>query len=121
MLKTQINSFRYRKKPDFDQQKLRADKSSLLFSETFLRSELITNMRARMLGLAFFLYFFIENGTLGLLPAKFYMLYKNVRISDLLMFGMIIYSIFCHREFSDLLKSKAFILAKIFLIYIFQN
>ena len=118
MQKTLINSFGFKKKVDFDQQKFRMDKSNLLFSESFLRGELITNLRARLLAVFLFLYFFIENGTLGLLPAKFYMIYRNVRISDLLLYGMIAYSLYCHREYSVLIKSKAFLLAKIFLAYI---
>ena len=118
MQKTLINSFGFKKKVDFEQQKFRTDKANILYSESFLRGELITNMRARILALFLFLYFFIENGTLGLLPAKFYMIYRNVRISDLLLYGLILYSLYCHREYSYLLKSKAFLLAKIFLAYI---
>ncbi|MFI5212124.1 MAG: hypothetical protein ACHQIH_04520, partial [Ignavibacteria bacterium] len=118
MQKTLINSFGFKKKVDFEQQKFRTDKANILYSESFLRGELITNMRARILALFLFLYFFIENGTLGLLPAKFYMIYRNVRISDLLLYGLILYSLYCHREYSYMLKSKAFLLAKIFLAYI---
>lgn len=87
------------------------------YSENFLREKLITNMRARLVAIALFLYYFIENGTLGLVPEKFYMVYRNVRLSDLILYGLIIYSIINIREYKDLFKSRSFLLPKIILAY----
>ncbi len=71
-----------------------------------------------MLAWAFFLIFFIENGTLGLVPQQFYFVYRNVRISDIILYGIIIYSLINIKEYEQLFKSKALILVKLMLIYL---
>lgn len=83
-----------------------------------MREELITSMRTKFLAIAIFLFYFIENGTLGLIPQKFYMVYRNVRISDLILYGLVIYSLINIKEYKDLFKSKAFLLPKIVLAYL---
>lgn len=76
---------------------------------------------AKLLAWGIFLFFFIEKGTLGLLPSQFYMVYRNVRISDLILYFLIIYSLYCSNEYRNLLKSKALIIIYILLIYfVFQ-
>lgn len=87
------------------------------YSENYLREELAVNLKARILAFAIFLFYFIENGTLGLIPQKFYMVYRNIRISDLILYGLIVYSLYCIREYKDLFKSKSFLIAKIILLY----
>jgi hypothetical protein len=116
--KTLINSLKFRNADDFDRQKLRSDKSTALYSENFLKEELFTNLRTRFLAIAIFLYYFIESGTIGIVPEKAYVLYRNIRISDVILYGLIIYSFFNYREFKDLFKSRSFLIAKLILFYI---
>lgn len=94
------------------------DRASVLYSENFLKEELLINLRARVLAFFIFMYYFIENGTLGLVPPKYYLVYRNVRISDLLLYGLVAYSLFAYREYKDLFKSKSFLIAKLFLVYL---
>lgn len=72
---------------------------------------------AKFLAWCIFLIFFIENGTLGIFPRQFYFVYRNMRISDLLIYAVIIYSFFCIREYSGLFSSKSLLIIKILLIY----
>lgn len=74
--------------------------------------------KAKILAWVIFLVFFIENGTLGLLPANLYFVYRNVRISDLLIYGLIIYSFFQVSEFRDLFNSRTLILIKFLFFYL---
>jgi len=97
---------------------VKADRNSVLYSENFFKEELVINLRARVLAICIFLYYFIENGTMGLVPQKFYMVYRSVRISDLLLYGMVAYTFFCYKEIKDLYKSKVFLVAKVFLLYL---
>ena len=97
---------------------VKADKSSVLYSENFFKEELVLNMRARVLAICIFLYYFIENGTMGLVPPKLYMVYRSVRLSDMLLYGMVIYSFISYKEIKPLIKSKSFLIAKIFLAYL---
>jgi hypothetical protein len=78
-------------------------------------------LNAKMLAWAIFLYFFIENGTLGLIPKSYYFVYRNVRVSDLIMYGMVIYSLFNLKEFIELYKSPSAILVKLLFIYLFAQ
>jgi hypothetical protein len=76
---------------------------------------------AKFLAWGIFLFFFIENGTLGLLPRQFYFVYRNMRISDFILYFLIFYSFYCSSEYIELLKNKALIIVYILLIYlIFQ-
>lgn len=116
MQKTLINNLGVKKTPDSNQ--LRSSKNSVLYSENFLKEELFTNTKARLLAIGIFLYYFIENGTLGLVPSKMYFVYRNVRISDLLLYGLTIYSLSRYKEYKDLFKSKPFFIAKVFIAYL---
>jgi hypothetical protein len=116
--KTLINNLRFRKGTDFDAQKLRSDKTTTLYSENFLKEEYITSLKSRGVALAIFLFYFIENGTLGLIPEKYYFLHRNVRLSDLILYVLVAYSLFCYKEYRELIKSRSFLIAKIFLAYI---
>jgi hypothetical protein len=64
-----------------------------------------------------FLIFFIENGTLGLLPRQAYFIYRNVRLSDILIYGLVIYSLFNVKQFNELYRSKALLIVKILFLY----
>lgn len=76
---------------------------------------------AKILAWAIFLVFFIESGTLGLLPRQLYFVYRNMRISDFLIYGLIVYSLYNVKEFYELYKSKMLIIVKIiFLYFIFE-
>ncbi|MBI5726937.1 MAG: hypothetical protein HY965_03725, partial [Ignavibacteriales bacterium] len=44
---------------------VKADKNSVLYSENFFKEELVLNLKARVLAICIFLYYFIENGTMG--------------------------------------------------------
>ena len=69
------------------------------------------------LAIGIFLYYFIENGTLGLVPSKYYLVYRNIRISDLLLYGMTFYSLVRYKEYKDLFDSKPFLIAKLIILY----
>lgn len=105
-----------RKIIDFNRQK--TEKNSILYSENFLKEEIVLNTKARILAICIFLYYFIENGTLGLVPQKFYLVYRNVRISDLILYGLTVYSLVQYREYKDLFNSKPFFIAKLFIAYL---
>lgn len=86
-------------------------------SESLVESGKYVPQNAKFLAWGIFLFFFIENGTLGLLPTQFYYLYRNVKISDLIQYFLIIYSFYCSKEYIKLLKSKALIIVYILFIY----
>lgn len=117
MQKTLINNLGF-KKSDLNLKKFRGERSSTLYAENFMKEELVTSYRARVLAVCIFLYYFIENGTLGLIPSKFYFVYRNIRISDLLLYGMVFYSLVMYREYKDLFNSKPFFIAKVFLAFL---
>ncbi len=73
---------------------------------------------AKILAWGIFLYLFIEKDTLGLIPPSFYTLYRAVKISDLLLYGLVIYSLFNIREYESLFRSKTLIIVKILLVYL---
>jgi len=118
MQRTFINSLKFKKTDKSVSSHFHSDKSSTLYSENLLRKELVTNLRARILAIAILMYYFIENGTLGLIPEKYYMVYRNVRISDIILYGLIIYSLVKVNEYKDLFKSRSLFLPKLFLAYL---
>lgn len=81
------------------------------FKENFISPQ------AKILAWFIFLYFFIESGTLGLLPKQVYYVYRNIRFSDLILYGLIIYSFFRAKEFYEYYGSKLTIIIKILLFY----
>lgn len=89
MQKTLTNNFRLKKQTT----PLYKDRSLFTYSEMAFNREIYASLRARVLALVLFLYYFVENGTLGLLPEKYYFLYRNVRISDLILYVLIVYSL----------------------------
>jgi len=72
---------------------------------------------AKLLAWGIFLIIFIENGTLGLIPKQFYYVYRNMRISDFLIYALTIYAFYNAKEFPKLFHSKALLLPKLLLIY----
>lgn len=86
------------------------------FSEILLEKNYLT-VNAKLLAWGIFLIFFIENGTLGLIPKQFYFIYRNMRVSDFLLYALTIYSLLNVKEFSNLFHSKALLLPKILLVY----
>ncbi len=92
--------------------------SELLYNEHNIKGNLLSGFKAKILAFTIFLYYFIENGTLGLFPEKYYMVYRNVRISDLILYALIGYSFLKYREYSYLFKSKSLLVTKIVLAYL---
>ncbi|NOS83775.1 MAG: hypothetical protein HOP31_01440 [Ignavibacteria bacterium] len=74
-------------------------------------------VNAKLLAWGIFLIFFIENGTLGLIPKQFYFVYRNMRISDFLLYGLTAYSLFNVKEYPRYYNSKALLLPKLLLLY----
>lgn len=118
MLRTSINIFRGKKNPEIESSSAKEDGNSMLYSENLFRENLVVNLRARVLAFCIFLYYFIENGTIGLIPRNYYMVYRNIRISDLLLYGMAVYSLLQWKEYRELYKSKSFLVIKILLSYL---
>lgn len=83
-----------------------------------LKDNKLLPINAKFLAWGIFLIFFIENGTLGLLPKEFYFVYRNIRVSDFLLYGLTLYALFNVREFAELYKSKDIILVKILILYL---
>ncbi len=92
-------------------------KSDLIYNEGEFVRNLKLDLRAKLLAFALFLYFFIENGTLGLIPEKYYFVYRNVRVSDLILYALIGYSFFMYKEYKELFRSKSLLVTKILLAY----
>jgi len=89
------------------------------FSNEGIISRGLVPLNTKLLAWVIFLIFFIEAGTLGILPKSFYFLYRNVRLSDALLYCVVIYSLFCVGEYRDLFFSKSFIIIKLLFIYLF--
>lgn len=118
MLRTSINSLRGKRIPVKEATSPKGDRASMLYSESLFKENLVINLRARVLAIVIFLYYFIQNGTMGLVPEKYYMVYRNMRISDFLLYGLIIYSLIHLKEYKTLFKSKPFLIVKIYLLYL---
>ncbi len=76
-------------------------------------------LKTKLLAWGIFLIFFIDSGTLGLVPSSYYLVYRNIRISDLLMYFLIIYSVFNLKDFAELYKSKTLLIIKLVIFYLF--
>lgn len=87
------------------------------FGQEREKEKVYVPQNAKLLAWGIFLIFFIDSGTLGLFPPEAYKVYRNVRISDLLMYTIIIYSLFHASEYRDLLKSKTLFIINILFIY----
>jgi len=92
--------------------------NKLRYSDILFSGEMVTSLRARILAVAIFMYYFIENGTLGLVPEKFYYVYRSVRISDLILYGLVFYSLYNVREYMDYFKSRPMLIVKLILAYL---
>lgn len=56
-----------------------------------------------------------------MLPRNLIFIYRNVRISDIILYGLTIYSLYCSKEYIELLKSKSFIIIKyLFFFFVFE-
>jgi len=91
---------------------------NLIFSDSAFTGRVAFNLKGAVLAFGFFLYFFVQNGTLGLFPEKWYIYYRSIRLSDLVQYTLIIYSFIKVKEYSDLFTSRSLLLPKIFLGYI---
>lgn len=121
MQKTLINNLRFRRRQNKTNGSAdESVKSNYLqgYSENFIKETLVTNLRARILAISIFLFYFIEQGTLGLIPQKYYMVFRNVRLSDLILYALVIYSLINYKEYRDLFKSRSFLIAKVVLSYL---
>lgn len=74
-------------------------------------------LNAKLLAWGIFLIFFVENGTLGLIPKQFYFVYRNMRISDFLLYALSVYALFNVKEYRKLYSSRAMIIPKLLLLY----
>lgn len=88
------------------------------YAEALFESKYVT-LNAKLLAWGIFLFFFIENGTLGLIPKQFYFVYRNMRISDFLLYGLTVYSIYNSKEFYKYFNSRVLIIPKLILLYFF--
>ncbi len=93
-------------------------KADIIKGDRYIRDRITYSLKARGLAYALFLYFFIQNGTLGLVPERWYTVYRALRISDFILLGLIIYSFMCAREYRTLFKSKSLIVTKLLLGYL---
>ncbi len=89
---------------------------SFSFSEILEERNYLT-LNAKLLAWGIFLIFFIENGTLGLIPKQFYFVYRNMRVSDFLLYGLTVYSLYDVKEFRYLYSSRAMLIPKLLLLY----
>lgn len=78
----------------------------------------VISQKTKFLAWGIFLFYFIESGTLGLIPSNFYFIYRNIRISDFLLYGLTVYSLFCTPEYKELYRSKTTIILKLMLAYL---
>lgn len=85
---------------------------------TPIKEEDYVSPAAKLVAWAIFLIIFIENGTLGLIPKQVYMVYKTVRLSDLIMYSLIVYSLFHTDEYRKEYSSRLMIIVKAILIYL---
>ena len=86
-----------------------------------LEEKQILDNKTKFIAWCIFLFFFIETGTLGLVPKNYYFVYRNMRLSDFIMYFLIIYSFFNIKDFIKLYQSKTILIVKIFFLYlIFQ-
>lgn len=100
--------------------RLNKNNSNSVFARSFSVNPPLPT-KTKLLAWSFFLIFFIDNGTLGIVPQNLYFVYRNVRISDLLIYMLAIYSFFCVKEYEDYFRSKALLIPKLFMVYlIFQ-
>lgn len=88
------------------------------YTDTDFHQPRFISQEAKLLAITIFLIFFIDEGTLGLLPRQMYFLYRNVRVSDVLMYGLIIYSFFQAKEYYKLFTSRSLLIIKILLVYL---
>lgn len=97
---------------------LNIHKSLFSYSEKLINEGIVISLKTKLLAIAIFLYFFIENGTLGLFPPTWYSIYRNIRLSDFILYSLIIYSIICIKEYRDLYKSKSLLATKLVLFWL---
>jgi len=90
--------------------------AKILYADELARKNIVSK-KVKIIAWGIFLFFFIENGTLGIIPKQFYFVYRNMRISDFLLYGMVLYSLFNTKEYPELFRSRAVIIPKLILIY----
>lgn len=72
----------------------------------------------KLLAWSIFLVYFIENGTLGLLPRSYYFVYRNIRVSDVIIYGLIVYSLFNFKQWAEMYRSPVLLVVKSLLLYL---
>lgn len=96
---------------------LRVIRASINGSRDLVSAKPILPQNAKLLAWGIFLIFFFENEALGILPQDLVFIYRNVRVSDFLLYALTIYSIFCSKEYLDLFRSKSFVIVKYMLLF----
>jgi hypothetical protein len=94
------------------------DRKTFIYSETEMGQTKRISFPAKFIAVAIFLYFFIENGTLGLTPSVYYATYRSMRISDFILYALVIYSFLNFREWKDLYHSRSFLVPKLILLFL---
>ncbi len=101
---------------NFRVSRVRYSKNDHSFGKVLEERNYLT-LNAKLLAWGIFLIFFIEVGTLGLIPKQFYFVYRNMRVSDFLIYALTVYSLFNIKEFSKYYHSRAMIIPKLLLLY----
>lgn len=93
-------------------------RNTLIYSEIEMGQTRRISFPAKLVAVGIFLYFFIENGTLGLIPSVYYATYRSMRISDFILYALVLYSLFNFGEWKDLYYSKALLIPKLILVFL---
>jgi hypothetical protein len=82
-----------------------------------MESQLLDN-KTKFIAWAIFLFLFIESGTLGLIPQQFYFVYRNMRLSDFILYFLVAYSFINIKDYSVLYHNKSVLIVKLLLLYL---
>ena len=97
------------------------EKLRFTYNESSISSDVLINLKTKLLAIGIFAFYFIQQGTVGLIPQKYLFIYRSVNFSDLILYSLIFYSLICYKEYKDLFNSKSLRIVKlIFLYFIFE-
>ena len=75
-------------------------------------------LQVKFLAWSIFLIYFIESGTLGLVPRSYYFVYRSIRVSDFIMYFLIAYSLFNIKSYAEMYRSNILIVLKALTLYL---
>jgi len=93
------------------------EKSVLKYNEASYKEGVVKKLNTKFLAIAIFAFYFIQQGTVNLIPEKYLYVYRGLNISDLILCALLFYSAVYYKEYKDLFKSKSFLIVKIILFY----